>query len=231
MTAPAHRSAPVAPASVPAGASAVDETARYRHGRVPRDVRERQVLALAEQLFAERGYRGASMDELARRAGVSKPVLYDLFANKQELHRRVFELAADDLATSVAAAAGAHAATLSEQLGACAIAFFAFIDEHRMAWSMLYDDDDGGGVHAPHVRDIRERQTAFVREMLGARAAAGGAALDERRLEAAARMVNGAFEWLAAWWRDRQELTAAELADWLMALLLPGLRELLGDAS
>ena len=40
----------------------------FRHGRVPREVRERQLLELAETLFAERGYGGTSMEELASRA-------------------------------------------------------------------------------------------------------------------------------------------------------------------
>jgi hypothetical protein len=43
----------------------------YNHGRVPRPVRERQLLDLAEQLFIDRGYEGASIEELARAAGVS----------------------------------------------------------------------------------------------------------------------------------------------------------------
>jgi len=55
----------------------------YAHGRVPRAVRERQLLELAEELFAERGYGGASMEELARRAGVTKPVVYELFGSKE----------------------------------------------------------------------------------------------------------------------------------------------------
>ena len=54
----------------------------FQHGRVPRAVRERQLLELAEELFAERGYAGTSMDELCRRAGVTKPVVYELFGSK-----------------------------------------------------------------------------------------------------------------------------------------------------
>src|ERR687893_311822 len=50
----------------------------FRHGRVPREVRERQLVELGEELFAERGFAKTSMDELARRAGVTKPVIYEL---------------------------------------------------------------------------------------------------------------------------------------------------------
>src|SRR5256885_7259133 len=52
----------------------------------------REVIELAAtELFAERGYHGASMDEIARRSGVSPPVVYDHFASKQDLHRRLLE--------------------------------------------------------------------------------------------------------------------------------------------
>ena len=70
-------------------ATAAQQVEGFQHGRVPRPVRERQLLELAEALFAERGYAGASMDELARRAGVTKPVVYELFGSKDGLFERL----------------------------------------------------------------------------------------------------------------------------------------------
>ncbi|TMB92351.1 MAG: helix-turn-helix transcriptional regulator [Chloroflexi bacterium] len=78
--------------------------AAYAHGRVPRAIRERQILALAEDLFAEQGYANASMDELARRAGVSKPVIYALVGSKEQLYRRCVERHSEILATRIATA-------------------------------------------------------------------------------------------------------------------------------
>src|SRR6187402_1703509 len=83
----------------------------FRHGRVPRAVRERQLAELGEELFAERGYAKASMDELARRAGVTKPVIYELFGSKEGLFRACLEGLALRLADAIAdAARGADAA-------------------------------------------------------------------------------------------------------------------------
>ena len=48
-------------------------------------------------MFAERGYDGASIDEIARRAGVSAPVVYDHFASKQDLYERLLERTRDEL--------------------------------------------------------------------------------------------------------------------------------------
>src|SRR4029079_1356389 len=76
----------------------------FRHGRVPRVVRERQLAELGEELFAERGYAKASMDELARRAGVTKPVIYELFGSKEGLFRACLEGLALRMAEEVAEA-------------------------------------------------------------------------------------------------------------------------------
>src|SRR5688500_19308903 len=80
----------------------------FRHGRVPRPLRERQLVELGEQLFAERGFAKASMDELARRAGVTKPVIYELFGSKDGLFRACLEGLALRMAESIADAARAH---------------------------------------------------------------------------------------------------------------------------
>src|ERR671938_1780699 len=87
--------------------SAVARIEDFRHGRVPRAVRERQLVDLGEQLFAERGFAKASMDELARRAGVTKPVIYELFGSKDGLFRACLEGLALRLAEEIAAAARA----------------------------------------------------------------------------------------------------------------------------
>lgn len=209
------------------GTGGLDEVGRYRHGRVPRPVRERQILGLAEELFSERGYTGASMDELARRAGVSKPLIYELFESKEGLHRRLIERAADELAACVAAAtASEHDPMATFRAGA--VAFFHFIDGHRAAWAMLYADE-GGAPHTAHLNDIRARQNAMVIALLRDRAERKGRQIDARRLEAAVHAVNGAFEWLAHWWRVNPGVPAETLADWLMELVYPGLARLLGD--
>src|SRR5512132_657322 len=89
---------------------AVARIGDFRHGRVPRAVRERQLVELGEELFAERGFAKASMDELARRAGVTKPVIYELFGSKDGLFEACLEGLAMRLAESIAEAArGAEA--------------------------------------------------------------------------------------------------------------------------
>src|ERR1700722_16292251 len=58
----------------------------YRHGRVPRQVREQQLLDVAEEQFAVHGYGGASIEVIAKLAGVSRPIVYDHFGDKEGVY-------------------------------------------------------------------------------------------------------------------------------------------------
>jgi AcrR family transcriptional regulator len=199
----------------------------FRHGRVPREVRERQVLALAEDLFTERGYEGASMEELSRRAGVSKPVIYDLVGSKEALFRRCFERSGEELAVRMAAVATEHAGDLADELRTTARAFFRFIEEHESAWAMLFSLDTGGRTAAA-VAEIRARQAQFAAARITQAAADRGKPLDPLRASAAAACINGCYEALAHWRRDHPEVGADELADRLVEFALPGVEALVG---
>ena len=63
-----------------------ERLANQRAARMPREARRRQLLAAAHQVFTANGYHGASMDEIAVTAAVSKPVLYQHFPGKRELY-------------------------------------------------------------------------------------------------------------------------------------------------
>jgi len=59
--------------------------------RLSAQARRELIEEAASELFAQRGYAGTSIDEIARRAGVTAPVVYDHFASKLDLHRRLLE--------------------------------------------------------------------------------------------------------------------------------------------
>ena len=66
-------------------------------GRLPRDERRAQLLAAALEVFTQAGYHSAAMDEIADRANVSKPVLYQHFPSKLDLYLAVLDLHIDSL--------------------------------------------------------------------------------------------------------------------------------------
>src|SRR3954463_8709413 len=197
----------------------------FRHGRVPRAVRERQLVELGEELFAERGVAKASMDELARRAGVTKPVIYELFGSKDGLFEACLEGLAVRLAESIAEAARgadqgggdrASAPDPEARLRAGGLAFLRFAAENRVAYELLYE-----GRFSDAAVSVRRRQAALILELMRELAPDD---VDPRELEVAANAVNSAYEGVAHWMWDHPESDVEQLAGWTVELLLPGLR-------
>src|SRR3954451_11824135 len=106
--------------------------------RVPRATRERQMVSAAAKVFAQRGFSGASMEEIAARAGVTKPMLYAYFDSKEGLFGSCAVTAGARLRERVRAAAARPGLGLDERLWAGFQEVFAFVDENRDAWRLLY---------------------------------------------------------------------------------------------
>src|SRR5207253_5880392 len=85
------------------GASGGAQTAG-RPSRLPRSARRQQLLAAAQQVFVAQGYHAAAMDDIAERAGVSKPVLYQHFPGKLELYLALLDTQAEALTAAVTGA-------------------------------------------------------------------------------------------------------------------------------
>ncbi|HEX4220452.1 MAG TPA: TetR/AcrR family transcriptional regulator [Acidimicrobiales bacterium] len=130
--------------------------------RVPREVRISEIARIAEDLFGQFGYQGTSMDDVARLAGVSKPVVYDLVGSKEQLFKLCLARTADELASRVATAV--DAASADERLRAGALAFFRFVDEHRPAWRGLLAS--GSAPLTAEITEIRRNQASLVAGLL-----------------------------------------------------------------
>src|SRR5690625_2527242 len=91
------------PSSEGVGVTAPSD-ARSRGTRLPRVRRRRQLLSAAQEIFVARGYHAAAMDEIADRAGVSKPVLYQHFPGKLELYLALLDTHGNELVDRVRSA-------------------------------------------------------------------------------------------------------------------------------
>lgn len=192
--------------------------------RLPRHERELQTLEAARILFAERGFAAVTMDEIAAEVGVTKPLLYNYFGNKEGLYLACMEPAAEALVDTVAAAVEATE-TSADALRAGVHAFFIFVDADRAAWRVLFDETlPAGAEPARRAAEQRERLTDLV-------AAAQLERLpDERReslrvqIEAMSAAMLGAAEALARWWLRTEAIPAGEAAELLIRTIEPGLR-------
>ncbi len=189
--------------------------------RLSRTEREQQILAVAEEVFAADGYQAASMDDIAHRVGLSKPMLYEYFGSKDGLLLACLEKAKRGLLDCTTAAA--QRADGREQLMYdCLLAFFRFSDEHAQAWALLRNEAavPNGSVNS-ELEAIRRQQTEFTAGLLEATRPE----LDPLQLEVFAESIIGACERLALWRERRTDITPQQATEHLMSLLGPSLTQ------
>jgi len=124
-------------------------------GRLPRDERRAQLLSAALEMFTTAGYHSAAMDEIAERAGVSKPVLYQHFPSKLDLYLAVLDTHIDSLVFAIQKAIQSTPDN-SERVQATIGAYFDFIEAEGAAFRLLFESDMSV---EPAVRERLNRMT------------------------------------------------------------------------
>ncbi|MBM9463072.1 TetR/AcrR family transcriptional regulator [Aeromicrobium sp. YIM 150415] len=127
--------------------------ARPRTSRLPRDARRAQLLGVAREVFVEQGYHSASMDEIAERAGVSKPVLYQHFPGKLDLYLALLTTSADEIIAGVTTAL-ASTTDNRRRVQATIELWFDYVDAQGQSFLLVFGSDL---TNDPEVRDIVDR--------------------------------------------------------------------------
>lgn len=117
--------------------------------RLPREERRAQLIDAARQVFVANGYHAAAMDDIADRAGVSKPVLYQHFPGKLELYLALLEISGRQLVASVTTAL-ASTDDNRERVQATVGAYFTFVNDPDGAYRLVFESDL---TNEPAVRD------------------------------------------------------------------------------
>lgn len=111
-----------------------------RSGRLSRDDRRAQLLASARSVFVEQGYHAAAMDDIADRAGVSKPVLYQHFPSKLDLYQSLLGESASAMVTMVRAALSTTQDN-DARVHRTIEAYYAFVADHGQAYRLIFESD------------------------------------------------------------------------------------------
>ena len=111
-----------------------------RSGRLPRGERREQLIEAASDIFVDRGYHAAGMDEIAEQAGVSKPVLYQHFSSKLDLYLAVLQQHVDILVAGVRQALRTTTDN-RQRLRAAVQAFFDFIEHDSQGYRLIFEND------------------------------------------------------------------------------------------
>ncbi len=135
--------------------------------RLPRAVREQQMLDAAVQEFSVNGYHETSMDAIAARAEISKPMLYLYYGSKEELFGAVLDR---ELVRFIEAVGADIDFTLPprDMLRSTIKAYLTYIDANRASWIVLYTQATSSQAFAHTVREGRERIVEMVTRLLSA---------------------------------------------------------------
>jgi AcrR family transcriptional regulator len=174
-----------------------ESTGTARRRKLPRADRERQMLEVAAGVFGRRGYHAASMDEIARRCGVTKPMLYAYFGSKDGLYLATVDRMGTHLVARVEQLLAERDARKRLRLGVDVI--LDFIRRDRHGWAVLYAEGLGEGPVARHVARYRQRIVQAAAVTLADAVPGRGA----RDAEPYAVGLLGAGEALARWWLGR----------------------------
>jgi AcrR family transcriptional regulator len=188
---------------------------------MPRAERERQTLDVAEEVFAEQGYAAVSMEEIAARVGVSKPMLYDYFGSKEGLLLATIARARGEL-REVTERAAAEGGSAEDMLYRGYLAYFQFIEAHRRAWLVLLQEPLLLGGAAEEIEATRRQQT----DLIAAQMESLVPDRPRRDLEAYAEIIVGASERLALWRMRNPGVTVEDAARHMMDLTWNGLHSL-----
>jgi AcrR family transcriptional regulator len=172
------------------------------------------LLRAAQDVFVAQGFHAAAMDDIADRAGVSKPVLYQHFPGKRELYLALLEEHVSELADRVAEAMGKTDDNRARVDGAVG-AYYDFIDAEGEAFRLVFEsdlrnDDD--------VRSIVDRGTRTCVEAIAEVIAADTGADPERALLLASGLT-GLAETSARWWLPRKGTVSRDEAVSLLSAL------------
>ncbi len=186
--------------------------------RLTAEARRAQLLQVARDVFASDGYHGAAMEQIALRAGVTKPVLYQHFESKKELYLGLLEedmaRLLDDIRRAIEGARSNR-----ERIERATGAYFAFIDSNEGSFRLLFRETMGA---EDEFRTAIERfRDELARSISAVIAAETGLPASESEL--LARGVMGIAESAAQWWLDQRSVPAERVVRDLSELAWRGL--------
>lgn len=212
-TSRASRGRPVSQAGLPGPATQATQVTPTGT-RLPRPARRKQLLGAAREVFVAQGYHAAAMDEIAERAGVSKPVLYQHFPGKLELYLALLDESVAELVGAVSAAL-ASTTDNRERVPATFRAFFDYVSGAGEAFRLVFESDLS---NEPAVRARLERAISECGEMVSEfiREDAG---VSDHEAELLGMALVGMAQVSARYWLSSDRTIGQEKAELLLARL------------
>jgi AcrR family transcriptional regulator len=183
--------------------------------------RREQLLEIGRRLFAERGFEGTSIEEIAAQAGVSKPVVYEHFGGKEGLYAVVVDREVERLLTMATTLLGGDHSR--EKFEAAAVTLLRYIDDNADGFRILVRDSNPGsgtGTYGTLLSDIAGQVEYILADFLSSRGH------DPKLAPMYAQMVVGMVAFTGQWWLDARKPKLEEVAANLIDLVWNGLSHL-----
>lgn len=202
-----------------------------RAPRMRREERERQLLDVAETVFAEHGYQDTTMELIAAEAGITKPVIYDHFGSKENLLIAVVARAREDLLASTASALAAippHS-PVEDYFRAGVRSFMEFFERRRGSFRVYMQESAVAVVAGADIENLRQAQAREIAERFGDVPQIAAYPLPYR--EAMAEIMIATNERVAGWRLRNPEIDLDGAVDIVMAVLWNGFRSYTADSA
>src|SRR5499426_3825111 len=195
------------------------------HKRSPRltaVARRAQLIEIGRKVFAERGYEATSVEEIAARAKVSKPIVYEHFGGKEGLYAVVVDREVEHIVTRIVDAITAGSAR--ERLERAVLAFLTYVQERPGGFAVLARDapeSKRSGQMPALMYELADRVGDIFTEQFRK------AGFDARSAPIYAHALVGMVAFVGQWWTESEKRPSAEtVAGHVAALAWMGLRHL-----
>ena len=189
--------------------------------RLPALERRAQLIEVGRAAFAKHGYEATSVEEIAKRAKVSKPIIYEHFGGKEGLYAVVVDREMDYVVRRIAEAIGEGAPR--ERIDRAAIAFLSYVKDHPDGFAVISQDSPmttSRGRLSSLLNDLAERIGDLFAENFK------DAGYDTKSAPIYAHALVGMVTFVGKWWMDNRKSSVEDVASHVGALAWMGLRHL-----
>jgi AcrR family transcriptional regulator len=196
--------------------------------RLKPEERRELILEGAVKLFAEHGYSGTTIAQVAEAAGITPAVIYDHFPSKAALSIELLERHTTELLEFVGAALDRAPEDQAAQMRAGVDAFFAYVEENRVTWRVLFRDPPTDPEVAAAYRRLNRVATAGIVAFFerGDRGALADLDHPAQTAEMFAEALKAAQNALAEWWYDHPEVPREQVVERLLEFAWSGLERI-----
>jgi AcrR family transcriptional regulator len=204
--------------------SASAAVATHKKGRVPRALREEQLLDIAEELFMTKGYDATSIEDICRLAEVSRPTVYNLYDNKAAIYLACVRRSRGAFEQELAKAALSTTDPYEQLLRATEV-YFQILETDPRRWELLFGKP---GVVGELADELTAQRFGTV-EVIAALLRNYAPDADPDRVSAYANLISGAAEQLGRWWVYNRHIPRETVSRHQADFLWSGARELRED--